>query len=587
MRLRRCLDRLVLSRFAVAAVAFLVFALPPGEAAHAAGKRLALVIGNSAYQHAPLLKNPRNDADDLAAMLEKLGFTVIKGIDLDKSAMDRTIQQFAAALHGADAGVFFYAGHGLQVNGVNYLVPTDAVLASATAPDFELVRLDVVQRSMERESATNILFLDACRNNPLARNLARSMGTRSAEIGRGLAAVESGVGTLISFSTQPGNVAFDGGGRNSPFTAALLRQLAAPREDLSSLLINVRNDVMSSTQNQQVPWEHSALRAKFFFAGGQEAAPSVASVTIPAAAPAGTASNAASPDPAKPDQAKPSIAQLWQAAPTKTQRQAEVAQAPPAAPPIAAKAASADVAAPMPIDTGEIVKGRLAANKSHYWQIKAPAGRYRIVLDVRRADDASSNLMAAVEVSDPDGRKLGQLAGLNEIDVRRRLLATLDTTDNPRPDLILRVTGASAITDYWLGLFPADAAVPFPYFVRTPRVDALALGHPAATTLAPLSVGSDGAWYATDLDAQDYRVSAQVERTDGIKGNVMAHVDMFGPIGESRGGNGICNVNAIDQQASCARKLVFSEKTSVLFRIRADNDVGYKLVFKVDPLPSE
>jgi hypothetical protein len=594
MRLRRCLDRLVLSRFAFAAVAFLAFTLLPHDAAHAAGKRLALVIGNSAYQHAPLLKNPRNDAEDLAAALEKLGFTVIRGVDLDKSAMDRTIQEFSAALHGADAGVFFYAGHGLQVNGVNYLVPTDAVLASAAAPDFELVRLDVVQRSMERESSTNILFLDACRNNPLAHNLAR-MGTRSVEIGRGLAAVESGVGTLISFSTQPGNVAFDGGGRNSPFTAALLRQLAAASEDLSSLLINVRNDVMSSTQNQQVPWEHSALRAKFFFASAHDTAPSATSPMPAAAAPADAASNAAkinptsnpTPDPATSGPAKPSLAQLWQAAPPKTQRQAEPAQAPPAALPIAAKTASAELASPMPIETGEIVKGRLAANKSHYWQIEAPAGRYRVVLDVRRADDSSSNLMAAVEAFDPDGSKLGQLAGLNEIDVRRRLLATLDTTDKPRPDLILRVTGAAAITDYWLGLFPADAAVPFPYFVRTPRVDALALGQPAAMALGPLSTSPDGAWYAIDFDAQDYRVSAQVERSDGVKGNVMAHVDMFGPLGESRGGNGICNVNAIDQQASCARKLVFSDKTSVLFRIRADNDVGYKLVFKVDPLPSD
>ena len=240
-------------RLLFAAIASLVFAFVAHGSAHAAGRRLALVVGNAAYQHAPLLRNPRNDASDLAVALERLGFTVIKGIDLDKSAMDRTIQQFAAALQGAEAAVFFYAGHGLQMNGVNYLVPTDAQLATAAAPDFELVRLDSVQKSMERESATNVLFLDACRNNPLARNLARGMGTRSAEIGRGLAAVESGVGTLISFSTQPGNVALDGSGRNSPFTAALLKQLASSQDDLSSLLINVRNDVMSSTQNQQVP----------------------------------------------------------------------------------------------------------------------------------------------------------------------------------------------------------------------------------------------------------------------------------------------------------------------------------------------
>jgi Caspase domain len=128
-----------------------------------------------------------------------------------------------------------------------------------------MVRLDLVQRTMERETETNVVFLDACRDNPLARNLARTMGTRSAEIGRGLAATEAGVGTLISFSTQPGNVALDGAGRNSPFAAALVRRILASSDDLSALLIDVRNEVRKETQNKQVPWEHSALTGRFYF----------------------------------------------------------------------------------------------------------------------------------------------------------------------------------------------------------------------------------------------------------------------------------------------------------------------------------
>src|SRR5262245_20279947 len=128
-----------------------------------------------------------------------------------------------------------------------------------------MVRLDLVHRTMERAAATNIIFLDACRNNPLARNLARAMGTRSAEIGRGLAAVESGVGTLISFSTQPGNVALDGAGRNSPFAGALVKLITTSSDDLSALLIDVRNDVRKQTENKQVPWEHSALTGRFYF----------------------------------------------------------------------------------------------------------------------------------------------------------------------------------------------------------------------------------------------------------------------------------------------------------------------------------
>jgi uncharacterized caspase-like protein len=247
-----------------------------------AEKRVALVIGNSAYVHAPPLVNPVNDAEDMAATLKALGFQVTTGTDLDKPALDRTVSEFASALKGANLALFFYAGHGLQVAGQNYLIPVDAKLESSSALDFEAVRLDLIQRTMERETNTNVLFLDACRDSPLARNLARSMGTRSTDIGRGLAVQESGTGTLISFSTQPGNVALDGTGRNSPFAAALTKHLQTPGEDLSAILIKVRNDVMEATANRQVPWEHSALRARLYFSpSGPTAAPPVGS-TLPA-----------------------------------------------------------------------------------------------------------------------------------------------------------------------------------------------------------------------------------------------------------------------------------------------------------------
>jgi uncharacterized caspase-like protein/regulator of sirC expression with transglutaminase-like and TPR domain len=243
-------------------VLLLVFLLP--SAAHAQ-KRVGLVIGNSSYQHAGELTNPKNDAADMAAALRMRGFQVIDGFDLNKAMLDRKLRDFATALEGAEVGLFFYAGHGLQVSGQNYIVPVDAELMTASALDFETVRLDLVQRIMERTAPTNIMFLDACRNNPLARNLARALGTRSAAIERGLAPVESGVGTLISFSTQPGNVALDGAGRNSPFAGALVKHISASTDDLSALLIDVRNDVMRETQRKQVPWEHSALTGRFYF----------------------------------------------------------------------------------------------------------------------------------------------------------------------------------------------------------------------------------------------------------------------------------------------------------------------------------
>jgi uncharacterized caspase-like protein len=160
-----------------------------------AEKRVALVIGNSAYQHSGTLINPTNDATDVAAALKKLGFQVLDAFDLDKVAFDRKLRDFAVALQGGEAGLFFFAGHGLQVDGQNYLVPVDAELKTASALEFEMVRLDVVQRVMENETLTNILFLDACRDNPLARNLARALGTRSSEVGRGRRSYRSTLST--------------------------------------------------------------------------------------------------------------------------------------------------------------------------------------------------------------------------------------------------------------------------------------------------------------------------------------------------------------------------------------------------------
>lgn len=231
-----------------------------------AEKRVALVVGNATYRHAPELANPQNDSADMAALLSKFDFVVLEAHDLDKAGLERSIQDFAAALAGADVGLFYYSGHGIQIGGQNYIVPIDAQLDTAASVDFELVRLDIVHRAMEREARVNIIFLDACRNNPLMRNLSSAMGTRSAGIGRGLSPVEAGVGTLISYSTQPGNIALDGKGRNSPFSAALVRHLSGPNTELSSVLIEVRNDVRADTQGQQVPWEHSSLTSRFYFA---------------------------------------------------------------------------------------------------------------------------------------------------------------------------------------------------------------------------------------------------------------------------------------------------------------------------------
>ena len=247
-------------------LATLILAFCVGESAQAlAAKRVALVIGNGAYANVPALANPPNDAEDMAAALKGVGFTVISGVNLDKARFDEELKDFAAAVDGADVGVFYYSGHGMQVGGVNYLVPTDARLSTQNALDFEAVRLDLIQRIMERGAQTNILFLDACRNNPFVHTLSQVYGTRGLEVAQGLAATQSGTGTLISYSTRPDDVALDGEGRNSPFTGPLVKRIASEDHDILEILREVRKDVLAATGNKQLTWDTNALTDRFYF----------------------------------------------------------------------------------------------------------------------------------------------------------------------------------------------------------------------------------------------------------------------------------------------------------------------------------
>jgi uncharacterized caspase-like protein len=257
-----------------------------------AEKRVALVIGNAAYKHAPALANPRNDAEAMAAALKRLKFEVIAGVDLDEAATRRLLREFAEKLDGfgkEDVAVLFYAGHGLQVNGRNYLVPVDARLERERDLDFQAVPFDFVQSLMEKTLQTNIVILDSCRDNPLARTLARGMSTRST-LGRGLAEMRGINDTLIVYATNPGNVALDGQGRHSPFTEALLKHVEQPGLEVRHMISQVRAAVITATKGQQVPWEAASLTRQVFFAAAAPAA----------AAPAPTPATPAAPTPAAP-----------------------------------------------------------------------------------------------------------------------------------------------------------------------------------------------------------------------------------------------------------------------------------------------
>ena len=229
-----------------------------------AASRVALVIGNTDYEHTTPLRNPRHDATDMARELRGLGFEVIEGLDLHEMAFESKLRAFARASRGAEVTLFFYAGHALQVDGENYLVPTDAKLVDEVGLERETFKLAAFLREMRGD--TNLVFLDACRDNPLAKSLARSMGrTRSSAVGRGLKRIETEGGKLIAYATQPGNVAEDGDGRNSPFTAALLAHLASPGLSVHDMLTVVTGAVVEDTHGQQEPWVHSSLREPFYF----------------------------------------------------------------------------------------------------------------------------------------------------------------------------------------------------------------------------------------------------------------------------------------------------------------------------------
>lgn len=210
------------------------------------GKRYALVVGNSAYENVESLANPAKDASAMFEALEALGFNVFKGLDLDLRGFERLISEFAAASEDADAILFYYAGHGFQLAGLNHLLPVDAVLSDRSRIASQSFVLDDIIARIHRKGGQTIVLLDACRNNPLPGAEDRAP--------QGLAELRTGDGVFIAFATQPGRIAWDGRGANSPFTRALLTHIGKAGQSLSDMMIRVRNDVKQATLDTQTPW---------------------------------------------------------------------------------------------------------------------------------------------------------------------------------------------------------------------------------------------------------------------------------------------------------------------------------------------
>ena len=230
----------------------------------AAEQRVALVIGNGAYQSVPELRNSRNDADDISVQLKQLGFAVIDGRDLDRSSMQAALGRFASRLKGSEAGLVYYSGHGMQINGQNFLVPVDLKLGDGNFTPFDLVKVDDVIDALSYTDGVRLLVLDACRDNPFATMLAKNKGTRGAGASRGFAKIERSQGMLIAYSTQSNAVAADGTGRNSPFTGALVREMQVPGLEVATVFRRVAVHVNRETGGEQTPELSVSLLQEFY-----------------------------------------------------------------------------------------------------------------------------------------------------------------------------------------------------------------------------------------------------------------------------------------------------------------------------------
>jgi uncharacterized caspase-like protein len=224
-----------------------------------ASKRVALVMGNSAYQKVTRLANPTNDSEAMSAILKKAGFDVVDlKSDLTISQMRRTLHDFSDNVRDADVVIVYFAGHGIEINGSNYLIPVDAVLERDIDAFDEAIPLDRILTVVEPAKQLRLVILDACRDNPFNKTMKRTVGTRA--VGRGLAKVEpENPNTLIAFAAKAGSTALDGDSRNSPFTAALVKYLPRPGLDLRKAFGYARDDVLKATNNKQEPFIYGSL----------------------------------------------------------------------------------------------------------------------------------------------------------------------------------------------------------------------------------------------------------------------------------------------------------------------------------------
>jgi hypothetical protein len=253
-----------------------------------ADRRVAFVVGNGAYKNVQPLPNPEIDAKSMASVLRNVGFEVVEGTNLTRDKMTERLLEFGKKAQGADVAVFFYAGHGIAIGGTNYLLPIDADIKSEM--DVKLgsaINIDLTLDQTMSDAKVKLVFLDACRDNPFAAKIKANAGaTRSVSVQTGLAEMKSGEGTLIAFATGPGQTALDGQqGSNSPFTRALMANIASPGVEIQQAMTKVRAQVNEETRKGQLPWGHTNLIGAVYLnpAAATAAGPASSGPTVAAA----------------------------------------------------------------------------------------------------------------------------------------------------------------------------------------------------------------------------------------------------------------------------------------------------------------
>ncbi|MGO7861047.1 caspase family protein [Rhizobium ruizarguesonis] len=230
------------------------------------GRRVALVIGNSVYKTLPSLPNPANDVEEVASTLRAAGFDVTIGVNVDRIGLEDTVRRFLRSTSNAEAGLIYYSGHGIQVGGQNFLVPVDATLETPYDVETQTMPLDLILNHLKQNSRVQLIFLDACRNNPFnAQKFWMAEKLEPVGATRGLARIDSDLGSLIAFSTEPGQVALDGTGALSPYSESFIKRASEPNKEIRQVLTDVRRDVIAMTNGKQVPWENSSLMDSFYF----------------------------------------------------------------------------------------------------------------------------------------------------------------------------------------------------------------------------------------------------------------------------------------------------------------------------------